>query len=55
MFICNVVSEFIELFNLVEDIFIGMSCNVFGIIVIVVMVFLVEELLFCGVIEGYFL
>ena len=34
MFICNVASEFIELPNLVEDTFIGMSRNVFGIIAI---------------------
>ena len=37
MFICNVASEFIELPNLVEDTFIGMSRNVFGIIAIAVM------------------
>ena len=36
MFICNVASEFIELPNLVEDTFIGMSRNVFGIIAIAV-------------------
>ena len=46
MFICNVASEFIELPNLVEDTFIGMSRNVFGIIAIAVMAPLVEELLF---------
>lgn len=55
MFICNVASEFIELPNLVEDTFIGMSRNVFGIIAIAVMAPLVEELLFRGVIEGHFL
>ena len=48
MFICNVASEFIELPNLVEDTFIGMSRNVFGIIAIAVMAPLVEELLFRG-------
>ena len=55
MFICNVASEFIELPNLVEDTFIGMSRNVFGIIAIAVMAPLVEELLFRGAIEGHFL
>lgn len=55
MFICNVASEFIELPNLVEDTFIGMSRNVFGIIAIAVMAPLVEELLFRGTIEGHFL
>lgn len=55
MFICNVASEFIELPNLVEDTFIGMSRNIFGIIAIAVMAPLVEELLFRGAIEGHFL
>ena len=52
MFICNVASEFIELPNLVEDTFIGMSRNVFGIIAIAVMAPLVEELLFVEPLKG---
>ena len=46
MFICNVASEFIELPNLVEDTFIGMSRIVIGIFAIAVMAHLEEELLF---------
>ena len=53
MFICNVASEFIELPNLVEDTFIGMSRNVFGIMPLRHGTS-VEELLFRGAIEGQF-
>lgn len=55
MFICNMASEFLELPNPMENTFIGMSRNVFGIIAIAVMAPLVEELLFRGAIEGHFL
>lgn len=55
MFTFNIVSEFIELPNFMEDAFMGMSRNVFGILAIAVMAPLVEELLFRGAIEGHFL
>lgn len=55
MFTFNIASEFVELPNLMEDTFMGMSRNVFGILAIAVMAPLVEELLFRGAIEGHFL
>lgn len=55
MFTFNIASEFIELPNMMEDTFMGMSRNVFGILAIAVMAPLVEELLFRGAIEGHFL
>lgn len=55
MFTFNLASEFVELPNIMEDTFMGMSRNVFGIIAIAVMAPLVEELLFRGAIEGHLL
>lgn len=55
MFTFNIASEFIELPNIMENTFIGMSRNIFGIIAIAIMAPLVEELLFRGAIEGYML
>lgn len=55
MFTFNIASEFIELPNMMEDTFMGMSRNVFGIIAIAIMAPVVEELLFRGAIEGYLL
>lgn len=54
-FTFNIASEFVELPNLLEDTFMGMSRNVFGILSIAVMAPLVEELLFRGAIEGHLL
>lgn len=55
MFTFNVASEFIELPNIMENTFMGMSRNIFGIIAIAIMAPLVEELLFRGAIEGHML
>lgn len=55
MFTFNIASEFIELPNIMENTFIGMSRNIFGIIAIAIMAPLVEELLFRGAIEGHML
>lgn len=55
MFTFNIASEFIELPNMMEDTFMGMSRNAFGIIAIAIMAPLVEELLFRGAIEGHLL
>lgn len=55
MFTFNIASEFIELPNIMENTFMGMSRNLFGILSIAVMAPLVEELLFRGAIEGYLL
>lgn len=53
MFFFNILSEFVELPNLLENTFSGMSRNVFGILSIAVMAPLVEELLFRGAIQGH--
>lgn len=53
MFFFNILSEFIELPNLLENTFAGMSRNVLGILSIAVMAPLVEELLFRGAIQGH--
>lgn len=55
MFIANIASETIELPNWMEDTFIGLSKSFFGLVSIVIMAPLVEELLFRGAIEGHFL
>lgn len=55
MFICNIANEFIELPNLMENTFMGMSRNIFGILAIAFMAPLVEELLFREAIEGHLL
>lgn len=55
MFLFNVGTEFMELPNRMENIFMEMSRNVFGIVSIVVMAPMVEELLFRGAIEGHLL
>lgn len=55
MFVFNLLSEFIDLPNLMEETFLGMSRNVFGIISVTIMAPLVEELLFRGAIEGHLL
>ena len=55
MFFINLCSEFLGLPDLMQDIFHGMSRNVFGIISIAIMAPLVEELLFRGAIQGYML
>ena len=51
----NLCSEFIDLPNLMEEQFLGMSRNVFGILSVAIMAPLVEELLFRGAIEGHLL
>ena len=51
----NLCSEFVELPNWMENEFLGMSRNVFGIISVAIMAPLVEELLFRGAIEGHLL
>lgn len=55
MFLFNIATEFMELPNRMENTFMGMSRNVFGIISIVVMAPVVEELLFREAIEGHLL
>lgn len=55
MFVFNIASELIKLPNLMEDTFMGMSRNLFGILSIAIMAPLVEELLFRGAIEGHLL
>lgn len=55
MLFFNLCSEFVQLPNLMEDTFMDMSRNVFGILSITVMAPLVEELLFRGAIEGHLL
>ena len=51
----NFCSEFVELPNWMEDEFIGMSRNVFGVLSVAIMAPLVEELLFRGAIEDHLL
>ena len=53
MLFINLCSEFLGLPDLMQDTFLGMSRNVFGIISITIMAPLVEELLFRGAIQGY--
>ena len=55
MFFLNLCSEFLGLPDLMQDTFLSMSRNVFGIISITIMAPLVEELLFRGAIQGYML
>ena len=55
MFFINVCSEFLGLPDLMQDTFLAMSRNIFGIISITIMAPLVEELLFRGAIQGYML
>ena len=55
MLFINLCSEFLGLPDLMQDTFLGMSRNVFGIISIAIMAPLVEELLFRGAIQGYML
>ena len=55
MVFINLCSEFLGLPDLMQDTFLGMSRNVFGIISITIMAPLVEELLFRGAIQGYML
>ena len=55
MLFINLCSEFLGLPDLMQDTFLGMSRNVFGIISITIMAPLVEELLFRGAIQGYML
>ncbi|MDE6181451.1 MAG: CPBP family intramembrane metalloprotease [Phocaeicola sp.] len=55
MFVFNIASELAKLPNLMEDTFMGMSRNLFGILSIAIMAPLVEELLFRGAIEGHLL
>ena len=55
MLFINLCSEFLGLPDLMQDTFLGMSRNVFGIISITIMAPLVEELLFRGAIQGHML
>ena len=55
MFFINLCSEFLSLPELMQDTFLAMSRNIFGIISITIMAPLVEELLFRGAIQGYML
>ena len=55
MFFINLCSEFLGLPDLMQDTFLAMSRNIFGIISITIMAPLVEELLFRGAIQGYML
>ena len=49
----NLCSEFLDLPDMMQETFRGMSRNVFGILSITIMAPLVEELLFRGAIQGY--
>ena len=51
----NICSEIIALPNWMEDEFLGMSHNIFGVLSVAIMAPLVEELLFRGAIEGHLL
>lgn len=51
----NICSEIIALPNWMEDEFLGMSRNIFGVLSVAIMAPLVEELLFRGAIEGHLL
>ena len=55
MLFLNLGSEFLGLPDLMQDTFLAMSRNVFGIISITIMAPLVEELLFRGAIQGHLL
>ena len=55
MVFLNLCSEFLGLLDLMQDAFLVMSRNVFGIISITIMAPLVEELLFRGAIQGHLL
>ena len=55
MLFLNLCSEFLGLPDLMQDTFLAMSRNVFGIISITIMAPLVEELLFRGAIQGHLL
>ena len=55
MVFINLCSEFLNLPDMMQDTFLGMSRNVFGILSITIMAPLVEELLFRGAIQGYML
>jgi membrane protease YdiL (CAAX protease family) len=55
MLFLNLCSEFLGLPDLMQDTFLAMSRNVFGIISIAIMAPLVEELLFRGAIQGHLL
>ena len=55
MVFVNLCSEFLNLPDHLQDTFLGMSRNVFGILSITVMAALVEELLFRGAIQGHLL
>ena len=55
MIFVNLCSEFLELPDMMQDTFRGMSRNVFGILSITIMAPLVEELLFRGAIQGHLL
>lgn len=55
LFISNMLTEVMDLPNLMEDTFIQMSHSVAGFISLAIMAPLVEELLFRGAIEGHFL
>ena len=55
MLFLNLSSEFLGLPDLMQDTFLAMSRNVFGIISITIMAPLVEELLFRGAIQGHLL
>ena len=53
MVFINLCSEFMDLPDMMQETFRGMSRNVFGILSITIMAPLVEELLFRGAIQGY--
>ena len=55
MVFVNLCSEFLNLPDMMQDTFLGMSRNIFGILSITIMAPLVEELLFRGAIQGYML
>ena len=55
MFFLNLCSEFLGLPDLMQDTFLSMSRNVFGIISITIMAPLVEEFLFRGANQGHLL
>ena len=55
MIFINLCSEFLGLPDMMQDTFLAMSSNIFGILSITIIAPLVEELLFRGAIQGYLL
>ena len=55
LYLMNLVTEHVDLPNLLEDTFLGMSHNIWGILSIAIVAPVLEECLFRGAIEGHLL